>query len=93
VIAVERREKALGRLRLEVIPNASSTVLEDFITRNVEARSTIVSDAWQGYSGLPARDYTHLPLSQAAMKRAGGEGDAVPGVHRVISSSRLGTGH
>lgn len=96
VVAVERGEKALGRLRLEVIPNASGSVLEDFITRNVESGSTIVSDAWPGYSGLSARDYTHLPLSQAAMKRAGGEGDAVPGVHRVISNLKTwlrGTHH
>lgn len=96
VIAVERREKALGRLRLEVIPSASGAVLEDFVTRNIEAGSTIVSDAWSGYSGLPARDYTHLPLSQAAMKRAGGEGDAVPGVHRLISNLKTwlwGTHH
>jgi hypothetical protein len=36
-----------------------------------------VSDAWSGYTGLAAWDYAHLSLSQAAMKRAGLEGDAV----------------
>ncbi len=95
-IAVERKERALGRLRLEVIPNASGSVLEDFIMRNVETGSTVVSDGWRGYSGLPARDYTHLSLSQAALERAGGEGDAVPGVHRVISNLKTwlrGTHH
>jgi transposase-like protein len=95
-IAVKRHEKALGRLRLEVIPNASASVLEDFIMRNVEAGSTVVSDAWTGYSGLPAREYTHVPLSQAAMRRARSGGDAVPGVHRVISNLKTwlrGTHH
>jgi len=56
----------------------------------------VVSDAWPGYSGLAAKDYTHQSLSQAAMKRAGLEGDAVPGVHRVVSNLKTwlqGTHH
>jgi transposase-like protein len=96
VVAVERRSDALGRLRLEVIPDASQATLRDFITRNVAPGSTIVSDAWTGYGGLAALDYTHRPLNQSAAKRAGGEGDAVPGVHRVISNLKTwlrGTHH
>jgi transposase-like protein len=85
-VAVERREKALGRLRLEVVPDASQLTLGDFIARNVEPGSTIISDAWPGYDALDPTSYTHLSLSQAAMKRAGVEPDAVPGVHRVISN-------
>jgi len=55
-----------------------------------------VSDAWPGYTGLAAQDYTYLSLSQAAMKRAGLEGDAVAGVHRVVSNLKtwlLGAHH
>ncbi len=85
-VAVERRETSLGRLRLEILPDASHLTLGDFIARNVEPGSTIVSDAWQGYAGLDPTLYTHLPLSQAAMRRAGREPDAVPGVHRVVSN-------
>jgi len=95
-VAVERREKSLGRLRLEVVPDDSAATLGAFIARNIEPGSTVVSDAWPGYTGLAARDYTHLSLSQAAMKRAGLEGDAVPGVHRVVSNLKtwlLGTHH
>jgi ribosomal protein L37AE/L43A/transposase-like protein len=95
-VAVERREKSLGRLRLEVVPDDSAATLGAFIARNIEPGSTLVSDAWSGYTGLAARDYTHLSLSQAAMKRAGLEGDAVPGVHRVVSNLKtwlLGTHH
>jgi ISXO2-like transposase domain len=69
-----------------VVPDASHLTLGDFIARNVEPGSTIVSDAWQGYAGLDPALYTHLPLSQAAMRQAGREPDAVPGVHRVISN-------
>ena len=76
-VAVERREKSLGRLRLEVVPDDSAATLGAFIARNIEPGSTVVSDAWLGYTGLAAQDYTHLSLSQAAMKRAGLEGDAM----------------
>jgi transposase-like protein len=94
-VAVERRAKGLGRLRLQVVPNASQETLTAFITANVASGSTIVSDAWSGYEALPP-DYTHLSFSQAAMKRAGVEPDAVPGVHRVISNLKTwlrGTHH
>ncbi len=95
-VAVERRAKALGRLRLEVVPDDSADTLGAFVQRSVAPGSTVVSDAWSGYTDLAARDYTHLSLSQAAMKRAGLEPDAVPGVHRVVSNLKtwlLGTHH
>jgi len=96
VVAVERREKSLGRLRLEVVPDDTFETLGAFIARNIEPGSTVVSDAWPGYTGLAAKDYTHLSLSQSAMKRAGLEGDVVPGVHRVASNLKtwlMGTHH
>ena len=96
VVAIERRTEALGRLRLEVIPDASQVTLRVFVTRNVTSGSTIISDARTGYGGLAALDYTHQPLNQSVAKRAGGEGDAVPGVHRVISNLKTwlrGTHH
>lgn len=95
-VAVERREKALGRLRLEVVPDDSADTLGAFVARNVAPGSTVISDAWPGYTDLTSRDYTHQSLSQAAMKRAGLEPDAVPGVHRVVSNLKtwlLGTHH
>ena len=95
-VAVERREKSLGRLRLEVVPDDSAAPLGAFIARTIDPGSTVVSDAWSSDTGLAAQDYTHLSLSQAAMKRAGLEGDAVPGVHRVVSNLKtwlLGTHH
>lgn len=95
-VAVERRARALGRLRLEVVPDDTAATLGAFVVRNVEPRSTVISDAWSGYTGLAAKDYTHESLSRAAMKRAGLEGDAVPGVHRVVSNLKTwlqGTHH
>lgn len=95
-VAVERHADALGRLRLEVIPDASRATLRDFITRNIAPGSTIATDAWSGYHGLETIGYAHEPLNQSASRRAGGDGDAVPGVHRVISNLKTwlqGTHH
>ena len=95
-VAVERGEKALGRLRLAVVPDASQATLTAFIERTVKRGSTIASDAWSGYGGLAASGYDHEPLSQSALKRAGLDPDAVPGVHRVISNLKTwlrGTHH
>ncbi|MGC8635232.1 MAG: IS1595 family transposase [Candidatus Limnocylindrales bacterium] len=84
------------RLRLQIVPNASRETLTAFITANVASGSTIVNDAWSGYEALPPETYVHLSFSQAAMKRAVVEPDAVPGVHRVISNLKTwlrGTHH
>jgi uncharacterized protein YchJ/transposase-like protein len=108
-VAVERREKKLrpgqprprythylARLRLEVVPDDRQATLGPFVERNVEPGSTVISDAWSGYGSLAATQYPHRSLSQAAMKRAGVEPDAVPGVHRVVSNLKTwlrGTHH
>lgn len=108
-IAVERREKRLSpgkpvpkyrhylaRLRLEVVPDGGGATLGGFIARNVEPGATIISDAWPGYVGLAATGYTHLSFSEAAMRRAGEEPDAVPGAHRIASNLKTwlrGTHH
>lgn len=95
-LAVERGETALGRLRSAVVPDAGQATLRAFIGRSVEPGATIISDAWSGYGGLAAAEYIHLSVSQAALRRAGLEPDAVPGVHRVISNLKTwlrGTHH
>ncbi len=108
-LAVERRYKApradgrphaqpiyLGRLRAEIVPDASQATLTAFLERNVEPGSTIISDAWQGYRGLSTSSFNHQAISQSAMQRAGFDPDAVPGVHRVIGNLKawlLGTYH
>ncbi len=108
-IAVERRDKRLSpgkrvpkyrhylaRLRLEVVPDGSRATLGAFIARNVEPGATIISDAWPSYAGLAEAGYTHLSLSEAVMRRAGEEPDAVPGAHRMASNLKTwlrGTHH
>jgi hypothetical protein len=85
-VVVAVRAKSLGRLRLEIIRDGRSETRYDFIKRNVEPGSLIVSDACQGYSGIEPEIYDHESISQAAQKRAGGSPSAVPGVDRLTSN-------
>lgn len=107
-LAVERRRKEphsdgkphaqpfhLGRLRAEIVPDASQATLTAFLERNVKLGSTIISDAWQGYAAL-SPSFDHQSINQSALKRAGFDPNAVPGVHRVIGNLKtclLGTYH
>lgn len=87
-IAVEHHGHLLGRLRMEVIRDASGATLSDFVVRNVAPGSTLHSAVWAGHDRLLASGYRHRPRSRAA--RGGGADDLaiVPGVHRVVSNLR-----
>ena len=95
-IAVELKDpKGLGRCRMAVIDDGSAASLHPFVTAHVEPGATLITDAWQGYSGISQLGYTHDPRSQRAA-RARGEDAALllPGVHRVASLAKrwlLGT--
>jgi transposase-like protein/predicted RNA-binding Zn-ribbon protein involved in translation (DUF1610 family) len=85
-IAVEHHAHSLGRLRMEVIRDASGATLTDFVLRNVAPGSTLHSDTWAGYNRLLASGYGHQPRSERAHKKAGQELSVVPGAHRVVSN-------
>ena len=87
-IAVEHHGHLLGRLRMEVIREASGPVLTDFTLRNVSPGSTLYGRTWAGYSRLIAGGYRHGARSAGALKSAGAEVAIVPGVHRVVSNLR-----
>ena len=65
------------------VPDAAAASLEPFICAVVETGSTVLTDGWSGYNGLPGRGYTHkaAPLSEAGQSTEA----AMPGVHRVAS--------
>ena len=66
VIAVEDKKqgeiKSIGRIRLAVIPNASSKSLLKFISENVEEGSHIRTDGWKGYNKISKNNYQHTVL-------------------------------
>jgi predicted RNA-binding Zn-ribbon protein involved in translation (DUF1610 family) len=85
-IAVEHHGHILGRLRMEVIRDASGTTLTDFVLRNVTPGSTLHGDTWAGYQRLLAGGYGLQSRSARALKRAGDAVGFVPGAHQVVSN-------
>jgi len=95
-IAVEvGAPKGIGRCRMEVLADASAESLNPFITGAVEPGSTVITDGWQGYSGLDGLGYTRERRSQRAARARGEDpGELLPAVHRVASLAKrwlLGT--
>jgi len=95
-VAVEVKEpKGLGRCRMAVLTDASATSLHPFVTGHVEPGATVITDAWQGYSGINELGYTRDRRSQRAARLRGADpGGLLPGVHRVASLAKrwlLGT--
>jgi hypothetical protein len=52
IAAVEVRGRASGRVRLQVVPDASAPSLTGFVAGNVEARAIVVTDGWGPYAPL-----------------------------------------
>jgi len=83
VAAEERGKKAIGRIRMLRIPDASAISLRSFIVQAIDPGSAIVTDGWEGYSGLEAHGYSH----EVRIAKGGNESvtKLLPRVHRVVS--------
>jgi transposase-like protein len=64
LVAIEKRGKISGRLRMAVIPNFKAITLRAFIQQNVVAGSTIYTDGLKTFTGLEQAGYKHNPRSQ-----------------------------
>ena len=75
--------------------DASAASLHAFVTDHVEPGARVITDGWQGYSGLEKLGYVHDRRSQRAARARGEDpGDLLPAVHRVASLAKrwlLGT--
>ena len=52
VAAVEVRGRGSGRIRLQVVPDASARSLSGFVRANVEPGTVVRTDGWPGYAPL-----------------------------------------
>ena len=81
LVAAEDQGLRTGRVRLQVVPDASYASLGGAIKANVKLGSEVHTDGWRGYSRLKYEDYTHLvdrvPRTEASK--------VFPHVHRAIS--------
>lgn len=82
LVAVEKTEHGLGRIRLKHIPDASGITLENALTELVEPGSTIRTDGWRGYSRLKEKGYTHKVLIHPTQEPGD---DPTPLVDRIAS--------
>lgn len=64
LVAVERRGRATGRARMEVIPDFKSTTLLGFLKRNVKPGATVCTDGLKSFVGLEEAGFKHVPRSQ-----------------------------
>lgn len=81
LILAEENGKAVGRIRLKQLVDASATSLEAAIEEAVEAGSKVKTDGWRGYNGLKAKGYNH-----AVVRKTEDVGDnLLPLCHRVAS--------
>jgi transposase-like protein len=89
-IAVEvRGPKKIGRCRMQILEDASAKSLHDFVKDHVEPGSTVITDAWSGYSGLDKHGYVHEPRNQSAAEARGEDpGLLLPTVHRIASLTK-----
>jgi len=93
VAAVEVRGRASGRVRLQMVPDASGPSLTGFVTANVEPGATVITDGWQGYAPLSRLGYRHRPTTQSRPERAE---IILPRVHRGFGNLKTwlrGTHH
>jgi transposase-like protein len=83
-IAVERREKTAGAVRLAVIPRATKAVLTSFVQSSIRPeQATVFTDAWGSYTALGKLGIDHRP-------RKGGHGRqalaVLPWAHSVFGN-------
>jgi transposase-like protein len=62
--AVEKRGKASGRVRMEVIPDFKAVTLLAFLKKHVAPGATVYTDGLKSFSGLEAAGYRHIARIQ-----------------------------
>lgn len=81
-VAVERKGRKLGRLRLQLIEDCSAGELILFVHTNVAFGSIITTDGWNGYNALKGQGYGH---KQSLQTKTEDQDSVLPGVHLIAS--------
>jgi transposase-like protein len=59
IIAVEDKDRGLGRVRLRRVADASASSLSGAVHESVAPGSVVLTDGWRGYAGLRSQGYEH----------------------------------
>src|SRR5437763_5756696 len=82
-VAVEREGRALGRCRLQVIPDVAGPMLREFMLAHVEPGSVVITDGLASYRPACGEEYEHRPEPIGPSGQQAHE--LLPAVHRVAS--------
>ena len=97
LVAVEKRGKASGRVRMAVIPDFKAATIIPFLTRNIEPGSTIYTDGLKSFAGRTEPGYKHSARTQPLRSELRkGAKSAVPLADRAIGNLQqwlIGTYH
>ena len=97
LVAVEKRGRATGRIRMAVIPDFKSATLTAFLKQNVAPGSTVYTDGLKSFTGLQEAGFKHVPRSQPLrIDLRKGAKSAVPLADRAIGNLQqwlIGTYH
>jgi transposase-like protein len=83
VIAAQADGPGTGRIRMQVIENASAASLHSFVQDCIDPGSTIHTDGWQGYAGLETKGYQREITRLRGRRKEASK--LMPRVHRVAS--------
>jgi transposase-like protein/Zn ribbon nucleic-acid-binding protein len=93
VLSVKEKKQRVGRLRLSIIPDASGKSLEQFIQDNIEKKSILITDDWNGYNGINNLSYKRKIVSQNDLDHIhitfGNLKTWLEGTHHGVSSKHL----
>jgi transposase-like protein len=97
LVAIEKRGKGSGRVRMKVIPDFKSKTVMPFLNQNVSPGSTIYTDGLKSFEGLTGAGFKHMARTQPLRSdlRKGSKA-AVPLADRAIGNLQqwlIGTYH
>ena len=97
LVAVERRGKSSGRVRMAVIPDFKAATITAFLTENVVAGTTVCTDGLKSFEGLSQAGFNHVPRKQPSpTELSKGAKSVVPLADRAIGNLQqwlVGTHH
>lgn len=83
-VVVEVRGQGSGRMRLQILKDASAESLGGLLRSTTEPGAIVHTDAWHGYDRLCAAGWAHRRRNQNTAKP--GEEPFLPRAHRAISN-------
>jgi transposase-like protein len=69
LVAVEKRGRRRGRVRMAVIPDFRSATFLAFLNQNLAPGTIVYADGLKGFTGFEQAGFRHIPRTQPPAKR------------------------